>query len=96
MEGNEKLYQQKAEAKLREITARIEELKAKSEQVRADVRLELNRQIEGIKSEKARLQSKLAEMKGAGADAFGDLKAGTDRAIADLKTAIDRAVDRFM
>jgi len=96
MEDNEKLYRQKAEAKLREITAKIEELKAKSEQVSADARLELNNQIERIKSDKAHLESRLAEMKNSGKEALGDLKAGADRAIADLKIAIDKAVDRFM
>ena len=95
MKDNNKLYQQKAEAELREITAKIEQLKAKADQAGSDARLELNKRLESLKTDKDRMKARLAEMKNASAEAWVDLKAVVDRAISDLKTAINAAVERF-
>lgn len=95
MDDKYKLYQQKVQAKLREIAAKIDELKAKSNLANVDAQMEINRRIEKFRSDKARIQSRLAEMKSVGEKAFGDLKEGTDRALSDLKAAIESAFDRF-
>ena len=95
MEENKELYQQKAEARLGEIGAKIDELKAKSQQDRADLKIEMNKRIDKLQSDRKKVQDKLKQIKASGASAFSDLKDGTEMALTDLKTAIDSALDRF-
>lgn len=95
MKDNNALYQQKAEAKLNEIGAKIDELKARSEQVNADVKIEMNKRIQQLEQQRQSAREKLQRISKAGESAFEDLKAGAELALTDLKTAIDSAWDRF-
>jgi len=95
MEDEKALYEKKAEAKLKEIGAKIDELRAKSEQAQANLQIDLKQRIDKLASDRQRLKTSLDQLKKSGQDAFGDLKAGMELALTDLRTAIDSAFQRI-
>ncbi len=89
------LYRQKKQAQLDEWKADLDKLKAKAEGVSADTKLKMKEQIETIKSEIKKAETKLNELAGAGEDAWGLIKEGVESAWGSLKTAFNDATSKF-
>jgi DNA-binding NarL/FixJ family response regulator len=88
-------YQQLAEAKLEEIVAKIQQLKAQAKQGDAKVRIEIERSIDQLQDRKAAVENKLGDLKNAGENAFGELKAGVETAMNEMKSAVEEATAKF-
>jgi predicted phage-related endonuclease len=88
-------YQKMAEAKLEEIVARMQQLKAQAKQGDAKVRIEFERQIEQLQDRKAQVENKLSDLKNAGEDAYAELKAGVETALGEMKSALEEAAAKF-
>ena len=88
-------YQDKAEADIRELQARIELLKAKAGTVQADVKVEFNERISELREQQEELQSRLQSLREAGEGAWQELQSGVDKALADLREAVEGAFSRF-
>jgi uncharacterized coiled-coil DUF342 family protein len=88
-------YVRKMQAKLEEWNTEIDELAARADKVKGDVRIEYNVQIEALKVKRADAIQKIEEFKQAGESAFADLKSGIDRALKTMGKAIDSAKSRF-
>jgi DNA repair exonuclease SbcCD ATPase subunit len=78
-------YQQLAEAKLEEISAKIQQFKAQAKQADAKARTEIERHIDQLQDRKAAVENKLGDLKNAGENAFGELKAGVETASDDAR-----------
>lgn len=88
-------YRKKAKARLDEIGAKIDQLKAKAVQADADARIQAEEQIDRLKQRKQEMQTRLDELKESGEAAFNEIKAGTEDALNSLKSAVDKAVSKF-
>ena len=93
--GMREAYQQKVEAQLDEWKAEIDKMKAKADKAVAGSQLEYYKRIEELRSKQKSAQEKLKELKEAGGDAWGDLKAGVDLAWESLGEAVKSANSRF-
>jgi nucleotide-binding universal stress UspA family protein len=88
-------YQEKIEAQLREWGAVIDQLKAKAEKSRAEVRIKYEKQIQDLRKRQEAVQEKLQELKKSGEETWGELKKGFEKNLDEMKEALDRAVSRF-
>lgn len=88
-------YLDKVNARIKVISAKLEELKAKADQVDAETRIKYNQQIEKLVHKKQEVQTKLNAIKVSGKGAWNSLKIGLDAAISDLKNGIAKAISGF-
>lgn len=88
-------YQEKTEAQIQELEARIDLVRAKANQAKADAKIEYAETLEDLRSKQADARRKLQELHGTGLGAWEDLKQGMDEALNDLENAVDQAVSRF-
>ena len=95
MEENKGYYQRKMEARLKEWETKIRELKAKTEQIGGDAKIQYLVQVEEVKGKKKKVDAKIAELKRSGQADWKDVKSGLESAFSDLKNAFESARDRF-
>jgi uncharacterized coiled-coil DUF342 family protein len=88
-------YVRKMQAKLEEWNAEIDTLSARAGEARADVRSEINEQIESLKTKQAAARQKIEELQKAGEHAWEDVKSGIELAWTAMGEAIDSAKSRF-
>lgn len=90
-----KAYLDKAEAQVKEWTAKIDQLKAKAEGVSADAKIEYQNQIDRLNAQKKAVQGKLKEVREAGEDAWESMKSEVERTTNELKTTLNSALSKF-
>lgn len=88
-------YVQKQEARLNEWSAEIDKLKAKAQGASADAKIEYEKQLDRLRTQRQTLQERLQDIRKAGKDAWSDLKAGAESAANEMKTALDSARQKF-
>lgn len=88
-------YQQKVEANLETLQARIDELKAKAAQAKADARLRYHERIGVLDARQKEAQHKLRELKASSENAWQELKVGTEAALHELQNAFNSALAQF-
>ena len=94
-QSQKQAFQQKLEAHLAEWDAKLEQLRAKAKEAKADIRAEFEIQLEALTSKRAVAQEKLRELRQHGEWAWEDVKGGTDKAWKEMRDAIDRAASRL-
>ncbi len=90
-----KAYQEKIEGQLKEWGARIDELMAKAETSRAELKVKYEKQIEDLRNKRETLQKKLLEMKESGEEAWEGLKSGIEKGLDELKDTFDQTISKF-
>ncbi len=93
--SNKQAYQAKLQAQLDEWSANIDALEAKARQADAQARIDLQADIDTLKTYQHQAKAKLAELKNTGDQAWQDLKQGIEQAHDNLKRALQAATDRF-
>jgi hypothetical protein len=88
-------YQEKMDAQLRQWDAQIAKLRAKSDEAKAQAKIEYLEQMEQLRNKRESAGRKLDELKKASDSAWVDLKTGLEKAWKDLGSAIDSASSRF-
>ncbi len=88
-------YLQKMQAKLDEWDANINALKAKTSGANADAQIELNKQVDNLKSERNEMKQKYEELKDASEDAWEDIRDGAESAWDRVTLSFNNAIDRF-
>jgi len=88
-------YVKKIEARLEELDAEIDRMKAQAKGAEAEVQLEYIRHLSELREKREEAGRKLKELRAAGDDALGDIQAGMENAWKELKNAIDQAKTRF-
>src|SRR5512139_4088383 len=86
---------QKLDAQLREWSARIDELKVKSDKTKADIKIKYASLFEALDEKRELAQNKLEELKKASGPAWEEVKRGAENAWHELKTSIDSAMTKF-
>ena len=95
MTDKRKAYEEKLDAQLKEWNAEISLLKAKAENAKADVKLECATKIDALQQKRDTAKAKLHELKGAGDEAWEDLKTGVQKAWEEVKNAFHDAAGKF-
>ena len=90
-----KAYQAKIEAQLKEWGARIDELMAKAETSRAELKVKYEKQIEDLRAKQDVVQQRLRELRESGEEAWEGVKAGMEKSVGELKGSLDRAILTF-
>jgi nucleotide-binding universal stress UspA family protein len=88
-------YQGKVEIQLKEWGAKIEELKAKTQKSKADLKSKYEKQIEDLQAKQTVVQQKLRELRESGEEAWEGLKIGIEKSLDELKGSLDRAFLTF-
>jgi uncharacterized coiled-coil DUF342 family protein len=95
MDKKRKAYQEKKEAQLREWAAKVDALRARADQVKAEAKIQYYEQIEGVQTRLRTAQHRLRELQQAGDEAWDTLKDGVEDAWTDLREHVETAVSRF-
>jgi nucleotide-binding universal stress UspA family protein len=90
-----KAYQEKIEAQLNEWGTKIDELKAKAEKSKAELKIKYEKQIEELRNQQGVAQQKLLELKKSGEKAWEGLKTGMEKSLEELKGSLDRTLLTF-
>ena len=93
--GKKKAYQEKIEAQLKEWSAKIEEVKAKAEKSKAQLKIKYEKQIEDLRTKQDVVQQKLRQLRESGEDTWEGLKTGMENSLDELKGSLDRALSTF-
>jgi len=88
-------YIKKLDAQLREWSAKIDELNAKAEKAKGDIKAEYTRQLEALEALQESAAKRLAEMTEASGQAWEELRTGAEKAWHELKTSLDNAIAKF-
>ena len=88
-------YRDKAEANLREWSAKVDQLLAKADKARAEGRIELYDRLENLRDRREVARQRLAKLKSSGADAWEQVKDGMSQALHDLEEAATTLQRRF-
>ena len=88
-------YQERLKKKLQELSDSLAELTFRAEQLKNDVTLEYQEQIDSLRDKQHKVREKLEELEEAGDEAWEDIKDGIEHAWVDLKKSLDSAWSRF-
>lgn len=88
-------YVEKVQARLNEWDSEIEQLKARADEAEADAKIKYYEQIETLREQQQKAQSKLDDLRASGEDAWEDMKAGVQSAWDSLEKAAKDAKSRF-
>ncbi len=83
------------ESTLKEWGAKIDELKAKTDEVGDDAKADIQTKIEYLESKKAEMQSNLDKLKASSDDAWESVVSGFQGAWAELGNAFEEAASKF-
>ncbi len=89
-------YEARIQAKLDELKADIEKMRAQAEGLEAEARIKHHEDIEELESRRHALERKLREARDAGTDAWETMRTGVDNAWAELKRSWDEAAKRLL
>lgn len=90
-----KVYQEKIEAQLKEWSAKVDDLKAKGDKSKAELRKMYEKQIQDLRSKQEALEKKLQGLRDSGDEAWEDFKEGVENAVREMKEALRQAASRF-
>lgn len=89
------IYQEKAEAKLRELDRQIESFKEKLKSEKSGEHGQPNPDLTDLEQKREIARRKLDQLRTSSREAWADLKVGIDGALDDLDTACKRAASHF-
>ncbi len=88
-------YQKKAEATLKELNRKVEELKSKAVELQGDAKKEFDQQLKNLKKKQQTANRRLDKLKSASDKTWQDLKSKTDSAMKELEKLYDRVASKF-
>ncbi len=95
MDNNKDAYVQKLKAKIDELNAEIDLLKARAEQAEAESRIKYQKQMEELKEHRDKALEKINRLQVAGEGAWKDLRVGVELAFESMSQALKSARKRF-
>jgi len=95
MDENKSAYEEKVRAQLKERRAEIEKLKARMDQKKADAKIEYQRRLQDLESQRSSLESKLDELSEASGSALEELKSGIADAWDRFSDSVENARREF-
>lgn len=87
------LYREKYEAQMREWNAKLEEIKARSERLGAQARLDMQPHVDRVHTTYEAAYAKMRDMVGSADDTWEDVKRTAEEAWLEFKAAVEGAYD---
>lgn len=87
------LYRQKYDAQLREWQARMDEVRARSDKLSAQARLDMQPRLDALKSKYEDARARFAELGTAAGDTWDEVKRNAESAWNDFKSSLEGAYD---
>ena len=87
------LYKQKYEAQIHEWSAKVDVLKARSEKMTAQAKLDAKPHLDSLSAKAEAAKAKLQEVAEATDDKWDAVREGAEQAWTDLKSAVEGAYD---
>jgi hypothetical protein len=88
-------YQNKLDAQIEELNARLALMRAKAKGFAADARIAAHEELSDTDAKLARLKARMGKLRVAGDGAWQEMKVGVESAWTELSTAAKRAKKRF-
>lgn len=88
-------YIEKAKARIAQWDAEIDKKKAEADEAEADAKIEYQKQLSEMRTQRDKAEARLTELKNATDDAWEDVKSGFDRALDDISSAFTNAATRY-
>ena len=88
-------YQEKVEAQLEELNARIGLLEAKAAKAKAEAKVQYGEQLEELHRKRQEVEERLEGLQAAGSEAWHEFATGVDEALSALENAVTSAVAQF-
>jgi uncharacterized coiled-coil DUF342 family protein len=88
-------YEQKAQAKIDELSAKVEVLNAKKDAAKADTKIEYEEKIKELNSLKNEIKEKFDNIKNSSDDAWKELKSGFEKSSKIMEDTINSALSKF-
>lgn len=88
-------FQSALELQLREIDARLEEIKVKASLAKLELRSEYEKQLEALNAKRTAALARLNDLHQRAEGAWEDLRGGTEKAWQDMREILDRLASRF-
>lgn len=89
------MFQQKLEAQLQELDSLFESLKLQASLGKAELHIELEKQLELLTHKRSAAQAKLSELSRRTEGAWEDLKGGTEKAWDEMRQTLNQIAARF-
>lgn len=93
--NDQKINEEKIQAKLKEYYAKLQELEGKAKELRAEMELKIDAEIEELKEKNTKLYDTFQDLKSSSSSAFVDIREGFDKATSALHEAIRKASHHF-
>lgn len=88
-------YRDQIQAKLKDLSAKIEQYKIQADKATGDLKVKLNNALADLESKRQAAQDKLAELQSSGSKTWARMKAGLDAALEALQASYDRATKQL-
>lgn len=95
MDTKMEIYQEKAQARYDQYSAKIENLLARFNETKADTKLKIKNQFEDLTHQQESVADKLDQMKNAGEDAWQEMRSGIDSALDDLEKTYQQTTEKL-
>ena len=95
MVDTKEAYLEKLKAKLDEWNAEIDKLKAKAAQSKADAKIEIEKRVGDLETQRQAVENKIQQLVQASGPAWEDLKGGVQSAWNKLDEAVRSATEKF-
>jgi len=89
------VYLEKIEANLAKYNAKLDMMKAKAAEVKADMKLEYLSQVDNLEKKRDDFMVKYGQLKETSGHGWEDVKLGTEKALNEMKDSIEKAISRF-
>jgi len=88
-------YQEKINAQLNRLNAKIDEFEAKAKQAQSEASVEYHNTLEELYAKRDAAKLKLDELSNASEDAWSELRSGFESAWQNLTESVNKAVKKF-
>ena len=88
-------YIEKAKARIAQWDAEIDKMKAKADEAEAGAKIEYQKQLSEMRTQRDEADSRLTELRNASDEAWEDVKFGFDKAWDDISNAFTNATSRY-
>lgn len=95
MDESRQAYRERAAARFREYSGKVDDLVARAGKGRAGGRIELHERVRTLRARRDVARKRLAELEGSAADAWVQLKDGMAQSLRDLEEATRTLQRRF-
>jgi phage shock protein A len=88
-------YQQKAQAQIKEMKARLQVFEARAENASADMKIKYQDNLADWKARFEDIENRMNKLSESSGEAWEDIRAGIDNALGELQSAIQKGTSQF-